>query len=387
MIRGPGDPATNMAVTFPSIPVGSMPPPSRPDPSKNQTPRPSGHPFLTERGLRLQMSGRVDYSVPQPLPTYPPTDGVPVESWPIEPSSGERIAEATTPVPLPAVDPFDTSARRSAEIFNVVASKSFADPAMLANMPLDHLHRTSKVPDDAPESLNAVGKLFIQTTADPLRPLASGSAWIIGPSTLATAAHNLYDHSTGRWSRRLQFHAGFNYYDPPPPTHVCEITSGYLPRRYLQNPSSEVDFAILYTDCNIGDAVGHALPWETVDSLDAYEDDAVAIVGYPATSGFDFGKQMWRSVGSLLFGRFNRPGADPSPVMASAMGAGASGGPWIIRTSDGALRAIGVTSGHAKLRHVPGEHNLASLTSPMMSRRLIDELETDAVHHTFATGS
>ncbi len=117
---------------------------------------------------------------------------------------------------------------------------------------------------------------------------------------------------------------------------------------------------------------------------DFFDNAKVAIVGYPAGSGFDFGKQMWQSVGDYLFGHSNGPSDDDSPVLATDFGGGASGCPWIIKdTETGEYRAVGVTSGHAKLRYLRGEPNLASLTSPYFSHRMFSHLNDNAVFHDF----
>ncbi len=125
-----------------------------------------------------------------------------------------------------------------------------------------------------------------------------------------------------------------------------------------------------------------------VESNDMFNRTPVAIVGYPAGSGFDFGKQLWRSVGDYLFGRSNGPGDDYSPAMATNFGAGASGCPWLIKdTNTGQYAAVGVTSGHAKLRYVRGEPNLMSLTSPFFGPRMFDRLNDDSIFHDFAAAA
>lgn len=117
---------------------------------------------------------------------------------------------------------------------------------------------------------------------------------------------------------------------------------------------------------------------------DFFDNPKVAIVGDPAGSGFDFGKQMWQSVGDYLFGHSNGPSDDYSPVLGTDFGSGASGCPWIIKdTETGKYRAVGVTSGHAKLRYLRGEPNLASLTSPYFSHRMFSHRNDHAVFHDF----
>ncbi|NNE01465.1 MAG: glutamyl endopeptidase, partial [Pirellulaceae bacterium] len=47
-------------------------------------------------------------------------------------------------------------------------------------------------------------------------------------------------------------------------------------------------------------------------------------------------------------------------------------------------QAVGVTSGHAKLRYVRGEPNLATLTSPYFGNRMFSALNDQSVFHDFS---
>jgi len=104
--------------------------------------------------------------------------------------------------------------------------------------------------------------------------------------------------------------------------------------------------------------VGQKIALRAVDDIDFFNQNKVIIVGYPAGSAFDFGRQMWRSRGEFLFGQRNRP--------------------------DGDYVAIGLSSGHAKLRYRRGEPNLMSLTSPFFDNSFVNELRTDQAYHRFA---
>lgn len=332
---------------------------------------PGEHPFLTAKGLRLQQLGRKDEAVPMSMPVYPSALG------------------RTESVDRQPVDPFDFEADRGKPIHNVRPSKAFPDPAELAGTSLDGHFRVRRVAQDsasfATSQLRAVGKLFIQISSDTRLPLAMGSAWITGPSTIATAAHNVFDSTTRQWSRALEFHAGFDYYADSP-AEKCRITSCYLPRVYLDNPATNHDIAICYVDRNIGDIVDAKIETREVEDNAFFESNRVAIVGYPAGSGFDFGKQMWSSEGDYLFGQSSGGDSDFAPVMATSFGGGASGCPWVVQDpsgKSGRYVAVGVTSGHAKLRYARGEMNLSSLVSPFFGRRMFDQLADDQVFHQF----
>lgn len=336
------------------------------------------HPFLTEKGLRLQQLGpRTDNSLPMTMPAYPPMDSYGSGAIPIE------VETAPT-------DPFDFRADADKPIHNVRPSRKFPDPAKLARTPLTRYFETAPIVATKSSPLRAIGKLFIQIASDARLPLAMGSAWITGPSTIATAAHNLYDVTTRTWSRALEFHPAYDYYKTGT-SLSCRVTSCYLPRTYMSNPATNHDVAICYVDRNIGDIVGHAIEMETITDEDFFNDNPVAIVGYPAGSGFDFGKQLWRSRGEYLFGQgsgqINGIDSDFAPVMATNFGGGASGCPWLAEdklAGPGKYKAVGVTSGHAKLRYARGELNLNSLVSPYFGPKMFDLLNDDQVFHEFS---
>ncbi|MGB7323369.1 MAG: glutamyl endopeptidase, partial [Rubripirellula sp.] len=319
-------------------------------PDQGNSPEQSGgaHPFLTAKGLRLQQLGRKDeFSMPMAMPSYP---------LEVSPYSGGVYPSAP-------IDPFDFAADRDKTIHNVRPSIAFPRVESLLEQPLNPYFQTRLVARPQSNQLRAIGKLFIQISGDTRLPLAMGSAWITGPSTIATAAHNLYDSTTRTWSRALEFHAGYDYYntnDRP----TCRVTGAYIPRSYLNNPATNLDIAICYVDRNIGDIVGTQIRTKVVTEPDYFDNERVAIVGYPAGSGFDFGKQLWQSEGDYLFGQGNGPDSDFAPVMATNFGGGASGCPWLVEdkaAGPGKYVAVGVTSGHAKLRYARGELNLNSL--------------------------
>ena len=322
------------------------------------------HPFLTPKGLQLQRQGRkLDSSVPMSFPVYPHAE--------------EKAA------PIPRVDPFDFDEADDAPIYNLLPSAKFPQPEVLGHRPLTEFFKSRLVSNPQSSQLRAIGKLFIQVSPDPSAELATGSAWISGPSTIVTSAHNLYDFTSRSWSKAAQFYPGYDYYSPKPqPT--CRVTSCYVPRSYFDNPTTNRDIAVCYVDRNIGDIVDAQIPMHPVDSIDMFNNTPFAIVGYPAGSGFDFGKQMWQSIGDFLFGHSNGPQDDYSPVTATNFGAGASGCPWLVKDpSTGKYVAVGLTSGHAKLRYVRGEPNLMSLASPSFGPNMFEQLNDSPIFHDF----
>ena len=322
------------------------------------------HPFLTPKGLRLLRGNKKRAPMPIEFPEYPPvSDGIP--------DSYQNI------------DPFEFEDPKTHPLVNIKVSQQFPNPETLANKPLTSHYQSQRVKGSRDGQLKAVGKLFIQLSPNPRHELAMGSAWITGPNTIATAAHNLFDSNRRTWSKALEFHPGYDFYAKKKlPT--CRVTSCMVPKGYFDNPTTNRDVATCFVDKKIGEIIGAQIPMKPVPNSDFFDTSKVAIVGYPAGSGFDFGKQMWRSVGDYLFGHSNGPGDDFAPVVATDFGGGASGCPWIIKNpKTGEYQAIGVTSGHAKLRYLRGEPNLASLTSPYFGHRMFSALNDNAVFHDF----
>ncbi|MGB7343400.1 MAG: glutamyl endopeptidase [Pirellulaceae bacterium] len=394
---GPNDRSNRRSRYSPSIIPGTIPTDDE-------------HPFLTPNGYRIMRDrDRMMNSVPVAFPEYPAFD--PYSNGGQVPStdfySGQQIAglvptgtfdEFGNQIYLPSpqsgnpvyvdgvpVNPAPESQWLAEPVLqNILPSKKFPDPLVLGNMPMTSHYESSLVADPQATALRAIGKLLIQVTADDSREPATGSAWIAGPSLIVTSAHNLYEFSTGNWSVAAEFHPGFDYYsrkDLP----KCRVTSCCIPKGYMQNPTTNDDIAVCFVDTNIGDIVGAEIPMRPVDSNELFNISPVTIVGYPAGSGFDFGKQMWRSRGDYLFGRSNGPGDDYSPVMATDFGGGSSGCPWLIQDpKTNKLVSVGVTSAHAKLRYRKGEPNLMSLISPYFGPKLFDSLSHDHVVHHFS---
>lgn len=317
------------------------------------------HPFLTPRGLRLQqqLQPHQNSDLPLPMPVVSP-------GW------------ADGSVAPPTVEELQRQLLQ-----NIQASKRFPDPMRLKRSSLSRLFKTSLVSASDLPRLRAVGKLRIQFSADPNKPMGVGSAWVAGPSLIVTAAHNVFDSNTQQWARRVQFAPGHDGYSQGAPQWFG-IDACAIPKFYQENPTTNADVAYLYADNNVGDIIDSSIPIEPLRDLELFENEAVDIVGYPAGSHFDFGKQLWRSRGKFLFGQRSGPGDPFGPVLATDFGGGASGCPWIV-IRDGNPLAVGLTSGHGKLGYGPNDTNLMSLTSPFFGDPQLESLFDNQVFHTF----
>ncbi len=314
------------------------------------------HPFLTDNGLRLQQQGaRTESALPY---------SVSAESF----------------VPPPQL--LTAAERHALPLQNVLPSRKFPDVRVLDRTPLTSFCSSRLVPSGSNPQLQAIGKLQISLSHLPQGESASGSAWITGPSTIATSAHNLFDVSKRQWSQSVEFLPGHNHYGKQR-YPSCHITACSIPKNYFNNPSTNNDIAICHVDRNIGDIVGQQITMRTIYDNNVFQENPVVVVGYPAGSGFDFGKQLWVSKGEYLFGRRNGPNDDFAPALASDFGGGCSGCPWLLREPNGRYVAVGASSGHARLYQVMGEPNLMSLMSPFFGPKMFSALQSDAVFHQF----
>ena len=282
---------------------------------------------------------------------------------------------------------------------NTWPSKKFPNTELLARGPLTRYFRSKPVGlpsigsggagstdstlSISDRQLRAIGRMVIHVDDVSWDQPAFGSAWIIGPSLIATCAHNLFDSNHRRWSRAIEFYPGFDYYQSGQPIQ-CNVTSCYVPSSYLENPATNDDIGFCYVDRNIGDIVDAQIPIVPPETNQFFDDHQITVMGYPAGAEFDFGKTLWASRGEYLFGRSGGPDDDYSPVMATNFGGGCSGCPWLVldRTLN-QWKAVGLSSGHARLHYQRGELNLMSLTSPMITQEKLDRLTNDHVSHEF----
>ncbi|SMP65672.1 hypothetical protein SAMN06265222_109120 [Neorhodopirellula lusitana] len=346
------------------------------------------HEFLTPRGLWLQQNSRIDMADGIALPsTIPGENFIPsdqpllgrIDDQPLDPGTLQNLRPARR---------YPNSAKLRTGPLTPLFVAALADgpiwktpQAWPAGYEPTQSERT--IPADLASVAPAIGKLAIRLPGKQAGQTASGSAFITGPNTIMTCAHNLFDSNERQWSQGLEFHPGYDFYSPHQrPT--CQIVSGMIPKAYLDNPLTNNDVAICRVDCNIGDIMGAELPIQEIDNVGFYDDRWVDILGYPAGSGFDFGKQLWRSRGRFLFGVSGGGEDDYSPVVATHFGGGASGCPWVYYDPDKKQHvAVGLTSGHARLRYNPSEPNLMTLSSSLWTSRTLERLNNESVEHRF----
>lgn len=214
---------------------------------------------------------------------------------------------------------------------------------------------TEVVADYAAHPYSAVGKMFFFDNGG---TGYVGSAWLVGPRAIITAAHCLFDRESGDFYNNMTFAPAYN--GNATGQAEFQLDESVIDPRYANKPSEEClawDFGAATLSTDLSQRFGYL----GYDASGAIASEQVEAIGYPAeprpippaenggardpeTYPLD-GARMWRSVGDFLGADHGVHGA------ANEMTGGCSGGPWV----DGDI-AIGLNS-H---RYVPHDNRMFS---------------------------
>ena len=189
-------------------------------------------------------------------------------------------------------------------------------------------YATSLVEDTTVFPYQCVGKLYFVQQGK--RRVCS--AYVIGQSTIGTAAHCLYRH--GQHSEKIVFRARYNN-----GAHAGRwgIKQTILPEDWKQTETRRYDMALGITYRPIAPITGK-LKWIAKCQV---EQNAYTQIGYPAESIPDYpfdGKRMWKTVTNDI--RYQS--ANGLIRAGGNMTKGCSGGPWVV-FKDGHWRVNGIS--------------------------------------------
>jgi V8-like Glu-specific endopeptidase len=181
--------------------------------------------------------------------------------------------------------------------------------------------RTSLVENIVIDPFRAVGKIFTQNAQG---ALGTASAFVIGESTIVTAAHCVYSISDGGWLKNLTFVPQYN--NGKSIEGDWAISNVQVPLGWRMNESFEYDIAVVILSKPVRPQTGK-LAW----LANFPQNQSYLGIGYPggldetppADYPFD-GQRMWQSQGNYI------GGSSIMKVDGNNMTAGCSGGPWTV---------------------------------------------------------
>ncbi|TCS93063.1 trypsin-like serine peptidase [Hazenella coriacea] len=113
------------------------------------------------------------------------------------------------------------------------------------------------------------------------------TGWMIGPHTVATAGHCIYNTSTDRWASWARVYPGKN--GSSNPYGYANATGFRSVIGWTQNHNHEYDYGAIQLDQNIGNSTGwFGYRWQSW----SYVGESETVVGYPGDK--DSGTTMWK---------------------------------------------------------------------------------------------
>lgn len=185
---------------------------------------------------------------------------------------------------------------------------------------------SSEVPQDQYKEMpySAVGKILFRSARPGQCNVvedAYGSAWAIGPRTIMTVAHNLYETNCGQFSSNIVFAPVFG---SDQSVELYSVVSYRFPPAYPQIPSANNDVAICILDRELNADVGFIQPL-THQPINA---GRLLALGYPSNHSL---QKMWQCDGEFV-AELSDP--DDRIAMGSDFRGGSSGGPWTFQVGE-----------------------------------------------------
>jgi len=152
----------------------------------------------------------------------------------------------------------------------------------------DERKRVDK-PDVYPNSTNVFMKMFFGKGHEERE--YNGSGVMVGPYSILTAAHNVYDKDTHLWAEHINVSPGANSGNAHFGT--SNVASAFIPKEYFKGDVN-YDIALLTID----QAVGRQTGWATLCVLnnDEFEDTHFWVTGYPGDKEVG---QLWEMKGPV----------------------------------------------------------------------------------------
>lgn len=124
------------------------------------------------------------------------------------------------------------------------------------------------------------------------------SGWLVGQSSVITAAHCLYDavgHPTRPWSGKVVAYPGLNYSSNNPiPFGSCTEFDRWVPYEWVFNNQPAIwDYGVVRLNCKIGETTG-LFGFREFSQIDRF----LELAGYPQDKHND-GYELWSGYGNV----------------------------------------------------------------------------------------
>jgi len=122
------------------------------------------------------------------------------------------------------------------------------------------------------------------------------TGWMLGPSTVVTAAHCIYDYgATYEYATNVSISPAYNLdVNPPDPYGSCGVFYGLVLNYWYDSGMEGYDYGIYYLNCTVGVRTGN-FGFKNIDSQGVGR--TVEVPGYPGDLGN--GDTMWSGIGHV----------------------------------------------------------------------------------------
>jgi V8-like Glu-specific endopeptidase len=197
---------------------------------------------------------------------------------PKEPRKNQKVNKITT-----AGQSIEVRSADSKKIVKIIAAR-------LEELKITDDRKRVERPDLYPNSTNVFMKMFFGKGHEERE--YNGSGVMVGPYSVLTAAHNVYDKDTRLWAEHITVSPGANsgsaYFG------TSNVARAFIPKDYFEGNDTN-DMALLTIDQEVGKQTG----WATLCALDntEFEDTEFWVTGYP---GDKEAGQLWEMNGPII---------------------------------------------------------------------------------------
>ncbi|MEC2709698.1 serine protease [Bacillus thuringiensis] len=149
-----------------------------------------------------------------------------------------------------------------------------------------------KVTDTKKFPWRAVCELII-TTADGRK--GSGTGWLVGPRTVITAGHCVFDTDTEKWHKSIEVIPARDHTKEP--FNRVTSTIFWSVKGWIEHANNKYDYGAIILDNDIGNTTGYFGFRSDLDSV--INNQSITNVGYPGDKDNDDSSTQWTMSGKI----------------------------------------------------------------------------------------